>query len=642
MHERILLFESAGTNSGDSRRRRKAAAAACGREEGRRNLGFLGVVSSVTFSLGIQLAVGPQPLWLRNHNSGLAQRIMVKRLATSPHDPLGITDSDCKNQLVMVTLQYGPFNPYIPIRSTTIGKSRVAIDPIAMHTSWRSNSDITSVTSIGYPRMSASGESSTTMHRILHASGSHPIPTPYDPNPSQCILRGIVALRIVETLLDVMPHLCLDAGGYCVYLGVLACILRALRDLLAARIIEQMSTLCVDRFCRALLVPVSSPEICFIDTLSFCLNCACVTRAWLWNLVGGESDVNAGQQVITALRDLLAARIIEQMSTLCVDRFCRALLVPVASPEICFIDTLSFCLNCACVTVSAGFGFVIFIGYPRMKASGESSTTKHRLLHASGPHPIPQPNDPKSENEDWRSNSPGRRLARRRPPCRAHATARATPSHAGRAMDDLMSRAGRATRAMVVGRLRHGWSRCARPLAPLLHVMAGRHRARWSRVLHDGWPLDVARDGRRWAALFETKRRCCPHDCGMVAHDIDVKRRSCSGRARALAAHVMLAPPCVLQWWTPAGRRSGEAPAVSWRGPLDVARDGRRWAALFETKRRCCPHDCGMVAHDIDVKRRSCSGRARALAAHVMLAPPCVLQWWPPAGRRSGESPAMS
>ncbi|KZV33767.1 hypothetical protein F511_09438 [Dorcoceras hygrometricum] len=29
---------------------------------------------------------------------------------------------------------------------TTIGKSRVAIDPIAMHTSWRSNSDIASVT----------------------------------------------------------------------------------------------------------------------------------------------------------------------------------------------------------------------------------------------------------------------------------------------------------------------------------------------------------------------------------------------------------------------------------------------------------------------------------------------------------------
>ncbi|KZV28511.1 hypothetical protein F511_15591 [Dorcoceras hygrometricum] len=91
---------------------------------------------------GIQLAVGPQPLWLRNHNSGPAQRIMVKRLATSPHDPLGITDSACKNQSVVVSVQYGPFNPYIPIRSTTIGKSRVARDPTTMHTSWRSNSDI--------------------------------------------------------------------------------------------------------------------------------------------------------------------------------------------------------------------------------------------------------------------------------------------------------------------------------------------------------------------------------------------------------------------------------------------------------------------------------------------------------------------
>ncbi|KZV19972.1 protein TPRXL [Dorcoceras hygrometricum] len=93
----------------------------------------------------------------------------------------GITDSACKNQLVVVSVQYGPFNPYISIRSTTIGKSRVAIYRIAMHTSWRSNSDITSVTSIGYPRMSASGESSTTMHRLLHASGSHPIPPPDDP-----------------------------------------------------------------------------------------------------------------------------------------------------------------------------------------------------------------------------------------------------------------------------------------------------------------------------------------------------------------------------------------------------------------------------------------------------------------------------
>ncbi|KZV37061.1 hypothetical protein F511_05301 [Dorcoceras hygrometricum] len=134
---------------------------------------------------GIQLAVGPQPLRLRNHNFGLAHRIMVKRLETSPHDPLGITDSACKNQLVVVSVQYGPFNTYIPIRSTTIGKSRVARDPIAMHASWRSNSDIASVTSIGYPRMKARGESSTTKHRLLHASGPHPIPPPNDPKTNQ-------------------------------------------------------------------------------------------------------------------------------------------------------------------------------------------------------------------------------------------------------------------------------------------------------------------------------------------------------------------------------------------------------------------------------------------------------------------------
>ncbi|KZV36157.1 hypothetical protein F511_20289 [Dorcoceras hygrometricum] len=108
-----------------------------------------------------------------------------------------ITDSACKNQLVVVRIQYGPFNPYIPIRSTTIGKSRVAKDPIAMHTSWRSNSDIASVTSIGYPHMSASGESSTTMYRLLHASGSHPIPPPNDPN-SKRIAKEATLCSLLE------------------------------------------------------------------------------------------------------------------------------------------------------------------------------------------------------------------------------------------------------------------------------------------------------------------------------------------------------------------------------------------------------------------------------------------------------------
>ncbi|KZV42401.1 triacylglycerol lipase [Dorcoceras hygrometricum] len=119
---------------------------------------------------GIQLAVGPQPLRLRNHNFGLAQRIMVKRLATSPHDPLGIIDSACKNQLVVVSVQYGPFNPYIPIISTTIGKSRVAKDPIATRTS----SDIASVTRVSMTfRVVRTNQYNQDLGLIHSTNGNH-------------------------------------------------------------------------------------------------------------------------------------------------------------------------------------------------------------------------------------------------------------------------------------------------------------------------------------------------------------------------------------------------------------------------------------------------------------------------------------
>ncbi|KZV28225.1 hypothetical protein F511_02095 [Dorcoceras hygrometricum] len=91
-------------------------------------LGEEGRPKSRSRDVWIQLTVGPQPLWLRNHNFGLTHRIMLKCLATSPHDPLD---------------------------------------------------------SIGYPRMRASGESSTTKHRLLHASGPHPIPPPNDPKTNQ-------------------------------------------------------------------------------------------------------------------------------------------------------------------------------------------------------------------------------------------------------------------------------------------------------------------------------------------------------------------------------------------------------------------------------------------------------------------------
>ncbi|KZV34464.1 NADP-dependent D-sorbitol-6-phosphate dehydrogenase-like [Dorcoceras hygrometricum] len=115
-------------------------------------------------------------------HSYVLRLLILERIQSSDSS---ITDSACKNQLVVVSVQYGPFNTYIPIRSTIIGKSRVAKDPITMHTSWRSNSDIASVTSIGYPRMRASGESSTTKHRLPHASGPHPIPPPNDPKTNQ-------------------------------------------------------------------------------------------------------------------------------------------------------------------------------------------------------------------------------------------------------------------------------------------------------------------------------------------------------------------------------------------------------------------------------------------------------------------------
>ncbi|KZV55592.1 hypothetical protein F511_32455 [Dorcoceras hygrometricum] len=87
---------------------------------------------------------------------------------------LGITDSACKNQSVMVSVQYGPFNTYIPIRSTTIGKSRVAKDPITMHTSWRSNSDIASVTRVSMTfRVVRTNQYNQDLGLIHSTNGNH-------------------------------------------------------------------------------------------------------------------------------------------------------------------------------------------------------------------------------------------------------------------------------------------------------------------------------------------------------------------------------------------------------------------------------------------------------------------------------------
>ncbi|KZV55611.1 dystroglycan-like [Dorcoceras hygrometricum] len=105
----------------------------------------------------------------------MAQRRIVQTvLDADANRALSITDSACKNQLVVVSVQYGPFNPYIPIRSTTIGKSRVAIDPIAMHTSWRSNSDIASVTRVSMTfRVVRTNQYNQDLGLIHSTNGNH-------------------------------------------------------------------------------------------------------------------------------------------------------------------------------------------------------------------------------------------------------------------------------------------------------------------------------------------------------------------------------------------------------------------------------------------------------------------------------------
>ncbi|KZV50637.1 hypothetical protein F511_25596 [Dorcoceras hygrometricum] len=105
----------------------------------------------------------------------LAKKTAVKKDISKkrPAAP-GITDSACKNQLVVVSVQYGPFNPYIPIRSTTIGKSRVVKDPIAMHTSWRSNSDIASVTRVSMTfRVVRTNQYNQDLGLIHSTNGNH-------------------------------------------------------------------------------------------------------------------------------------------------------------------------------------------------------------------------------------------------------------------------------------------------------------------------------------------------------------------------------------------------------------------------------------------------------------------------------------
>ncbi|KZV42904.1 hypothetical protein F511_43885 [Dorcoceras hygrometricum] len=156
------------------------------------------------------------------------------------------------------------------------------------------------------------------------------------------------------------------------------------------------------------------------------------------------------------------------------------------------------------------------------------------------------------------SKSPGRRLARRRPPHRARYSA--TPSRAGRAMETLASCAGRTTRAWWPDERVHAVGR-----------FAGRSRReslrRWSSVTGDArrrftkrrptaaasllerWPTMIAQAlgivVRYWPAVVESR---CAAACVVVRTAV----RPCGARN----FHGGAGPP-------PLRRCSGESPAMS-------------------------------------------------------------------------------
>ncbi|KZV17491.1 hypothetical protein F511_10878 [Dorcoceras hygrometricum] len=146
-------------------------------------------------------------------------------------------------------------------------------------------------------------------------------------------------------------------------------------------------------------------------------------------------------------------------------------------------------------------------------------------------------------NENRRSKSPGRRIARRRPPHRARA---------GRAMDDLMSRAGRTTRARwsgdcaTAGRDMHAASRRCCESWPDIVARAGRAScAMLAETLRDGGGA-TARCAGRWRALLGIGRWS-----NGVRHTMAHVGRAMRDCAALVARKILAAAP-------PAGRRSGD------------------------------------------------------------------------------------
>ncbi|KZV36951.1 hypothetical protein F511_20132 [Dorcoceras hygrometricum] len=291
---------------------------------------------------------------------------------------------------------------------------------------------------IGYPRMKASGESSTTKHRLLHASGPHPILPSNDPNDYANLAAGRNYLLDGQTSFDpqrvqqlaihdqqmkkdrlvlaiakrcrlsksTRQRFCLrakdSAGGWCDDEN------------------QQIATITLNQQVRYLKIISSSNDLAATIQQQRFSSDANSAATQLQQLSFSDADFVFSTEILDAKQanvvvlysdhaNLAAGRnyLLDGQTSFDQQRVQQLAIRDQQTKKDQLISHRNPTSSCAKFSGSRTTipDFVLpdfhpqnlndSIGYPRMKASGESSTTKHRLLHASGPHPILPPNDPK-------------------------------------------------------------------------------------------------------------------------------------------------------------------------------------------------------------------------------------------------------
>ncbi|KZV27762.1 hypothetical protein F511_32987 [Dorcoceras hygrometricum] len=199
------------------------------------------------------------------------------------------------------------------------------------------------------------------------------------------------------------------------------------------------------------------------------------------------------------------------------------------------------------------------IGYPRMSASGESSTTIHRLLHASGSHPIPPPDNPKPKNlKISKSTKTGpisnigpktSRAARDRPeqnPRKKSAVTTSPEHHRAAAATTKNARGAKAThgrdkRDAPLDIVRQGWRSAGHDIAGA-SPGGGRHHEKRARRKGHARPRQARRSSRHRAPRVALSRPATIAPIARLAHDKrrDIARpgrRSRAASARPGAVH---------------------------------------------------------------------------------------------------------